>query len=438
MIPNLFASAKTGFVSRLSRHVMSLMLFGVMLTATSTQLHAELNDEQQGIAAIVNDEIISTYDLLQRVKLVMVSSGIPSSPENIARVQPQILRSLIDERLKMQEAKRTNISVSDEEIDKAITQIASRSNMTVTEVVGFLNKGGVEKSALVNQIKADLAWNKLVQQQFGGLVSVGDSDVDEVLRRLQEESNQPRYKIAEILLTYDQGQETEVQAGATRLVEQMRQGAPFEAVARQFSQSASAANGGDIGWVHASELPNGVADVVKNMYPGTISDPIKTRNGLYIISLGGKQSGTGADAMNDQYQLVQIIFPLSPDAPDSAVQLRIQQTKQFMAAGASCPTVGDAAAKYVGAVATPPNSVIASQLDPKLRLALSGMKTGDITEPLRSERGIEMVMLCGHIADEGGLPSRDAIDNNLYSQQISMMSRRHLRDLRRDAVIVVR
>ncbi|MBI1261537.1 MAG: hypothetical protein GC184_07410 [Rhizobiales bacterium] len=438
MIPNLFASAKTGFARRFSRHLASLLFLGVLVVAGSTQLHAELNDEQQGIAAIVNDEIISTYDLLQRVKLVMVSSGIPNTPENIARVQPQILRSLIDERLKMQEAKRTNITVSDDEIDKAIAQIASRSNMTEPEVIEFLNKGGVEKSALVNQIRADLAWNKLVQQQFGGLVSVGDSDIDEVLRRMQEESNQPRYKVSEILLTYDLGQENEIMAGATRLVEQMRQGAPFEAVARQFSQSASAANGGDIGWVHASELPDAVADVVKNMYPGTISDPIKTRNGLYIISLGGKQSGTGADAMNDQYQLVQIVFPLSPDAPLSAVELRIKQTKEFMAAGATCENVSEAAGKYVGAVATPPKSVIASQLDPKLRQALSPMKVGDITEPLRSERGIEMVMLCGHIADEGGLPSRDAIDNNLYSQQISMMSRRHLRDLRRDAVIVVR
>lgn len=439
MTPNKFVHVRAAFAGRGFWFVGMLMLAWLIAMIPLSASHADTQEGQQGIAAIVNDEIISTYDLMQRVKLVMVTSGIPDTAENLERIRPQILRNLIDERLKMQEARRANISVTQDEVDAAFKQIAERSNMTEAQVVEFLKRGGIEKQALIGQVSADIAWNRFVNQQFGGLISVGENEVDEVLRRMEEESGSPQYMVSEILLTYDTSeQQAEITAGAERLVEQMRQGAPFDNVARQFSQSASAANGGDIGWIHASELPAPVAEVVKNMPIHTISDPIPTTAGIYIISLTGKQSGTGADPMRDQYKLMQVIFPLTPDAPIDAVALRAKQTKEFLAQKLTCDAAPEAIKKYEGAKADAPKSVIAGQLDPRLMSAISNLKAGETTPPQRSERGIELVLVCEHIADEGGLPTRDAIDNNLYSQQLSMMSRRHLRDLRRDAVIVIR
>ncbi|MDO9125549.1 MAG: SurA N-terminal domain-containing protein, partial [Parvibaculum sp.] len=215
--------------------------------------------DSQAIAAIVNDRVISSYDLDQRVKLIMLSSGIPNTGENVSRIRGQVLRSLVDEYLQMEEAQRLNISVSQEEIDTAFQRIAQRANMSVEQIEGFLKEGGISRATLEAQIRSDLAWNRVIQQQFGPQVTVGDVEIDEVLRRLEEESDQPRYLVSEILITFDSPSHAEeIAAGTKRLVEQMREGAPFEAVAHQFSQSASAANGGDIGWVHASQLPDGV------------------------------------------------------------------------------------------------------------------------------------------------------------------------------------
>ena len=159
--------------------------------------------DSQAIAAIVNDQIISSYDLEQRVRLVMVSSGIPNTPDNVARIRGQVLRALVDEYLQRQEAQRLNISVTQEEMDAALARIAQRSNMTIEQIEKFLQEGGVSRSALEAQIRSDIAWNRVVQQQFGGLVTVGQNEVDEVLRRLEEEADQPRYLVSEILITFD-------------------------------------------------------------------------------------------------------------------------------------------------------------------------------------------------------------------------------------------
>ena len=393
----------------------------------------------QGIAAVVNDEIISSYDLNQRIKLVFASSGIPDTQENRDRIRPQVLRNLIDERLKEQEAKRLKIEVTQDDVDRAFKRIATRSNMTVDQIGEFLKKNGVNKSTLTQQLRTDIAWNKLVGQQFGSLVSVSDGEVQEVLQRLRDESDSPSYDVSEILLTFDNpAQEAEIRNGAEKLIEQIRKGAPFQAVARQFSQSASAASGGDIGWVRASQLPAPVAEVVKNMPSGTVSDPIRTRNGYYIVQLRAMRRGSGADPLNDQYVLMRVLLPLTPDAAPRFVAQRAREAESFRASVNSCDEASRKINSYVGGKADRPRTVLAGQLEPRMRKAISGLKTGDVSQPVRSNAGVEMLVVCGYKPDEGGLPTAEQIDDNLYEQQLSMMARRHLRDLRRDAVVVKR
>jgi peptidyl-prolyl cis-trans isomerase SurA len=259
------------------------------------------------------------------------------------------------------------------------------------------------------------------------------------MRRLQEEAGEPRYLVSEILISFDNpGHADEISAGAQRLADQIRQGAPFEAVARQFSQSASAANGGDIGWVHASQLPDGVREVVTKMQPDMVSDPIRTLNGFYIIALRAMQTGTGADPMRDQYELMQVLLPLTPDADAQAVNRRAREVNEFRNSISSCDDAEQQIKKYVSGAASPRQQAIAGQLDPRIRQAIAGVPVGKSSEPIRSERGVEMIVVCGHKAAEGEMPTREQIDNSLFEQQLSMMSRRHLRDLRRDAVVVYR
>lgn len=395
--------------------------------------------DSQAIAAIVNDHVVSSYDLDQRIKLVLLSSGIPNTAENVARIRGQVLRSLVDEHLQQQEAERLDVKVDQEEVDKAFERIAQRSNMSVDQITKALQEGGVARSTLETQIRNDIAWNRVVQQQFGPLVTVGEGEVDEVMQRLEEESGEPRYLVSEILITFDNpAHADEIAAGTQRLVDQIRQGAPFEAVARQFSQSASAANGGDIGWVHKSQLPNQVADVVTQMQPGMVSDPIRTLTGFYIVQLKSMQTGNGADPMMDQYSLMKVLLPLTPDAGQAAVARRAREAEEFRAQVSSCDQAKQLITKYVSGQSSPAENVIAGRLPPQTRQAVAGVPVGKATAPLRSEYGVEMIVVCGHKAAQGEMPTRDQIDNSLYEQQLSMMGRRHLRDLRRDAVVVYR
>lgn len=429
--------------------LLSLCLSVVMMSGTA---HAEAsspadqavptaNDvaSQQGIAAVVNDKIVSQYDLQQRIKLIMATSGIPSTPENVSRIRAQVLRSLIDESLETQEALRLEVKVDQDEIDKQLNGIARRANMTMEQIDDFLKENKVSKDSLVDQIRAEVAWNKVVSQQFSPLITVSDEEVDDVINRLNEESDQPRFLVSEILLTYDTPvQAQEMMGGADRLAQQIRQGAPFGAVAQQFSQSPSAANGGDIGWVHLSQLPRDVAPVVDQMGIGEISAPVKTLNGIYLVELRNKQVGMGSDPMQDTWTLARVLLPLTPDAAPALVERRAKEAIKFSQDFKSCDNLNDQIKPYVGGVAEEPRTVVFGSLDARMKEIVSKSKPGEIIPPIRSREGIEMIAVCSHKVNNPEIPTRENIENNLYSQQLTMMARRHLRDLRRDAVIEMR
>ncbi|WP_045444299.1 peptidylprolyl isomerase [Tepidicaulis marinus] len=398
-----------------------------------------LGQDVQGIAAVVNDRVVSRYDVEQRMKLVLSTSSLPATPENIERVRSQVLRGLIDEKLQVAEARRLELEVSEEEVDEALERVASRSNRSKEEITEFLKANDIDIETLRSQIYADIAWNKVISNRFAPLVTIGDQEVDEKMRQIEQEANQVQYHVAEIYLGFENAaQEREMQNGARRLVEQMRQGVPFPAVAAQFSQSATAAAGGDIGWLAASQLPSPIADEIVKMSPGEISDPIKTLNGFYIVQLINKQQGNGPNPLRNRFEVIRVLFPVAPDAPAPAVQARRAQADELISNFRTCPRVSEQAAAYPGAQASQPTEVEAGQIQEPLRGLLQAREAGEIAPPQRTPQGIEVFIVCNRWDDQGAQITRDNIENNLFNQRLSMMARRHLRDLRRDAIVEMR
>ncbi len=434
----LQTAAKPGKLTSGADLLRTALCAGAVFAATLSTVWAQ---DVQRIAAIVNDQVISAYDLQQRVKLVLVTSGIPQTPENIERVEKQILRSLVDEKLQLQEAAKHDVKVPTNEIDKEIERIAKQSNVSPEQILETLTKQGVSTNTLRDQIQAEIAWAKLVQGRYGPRVNVTEEELNQVMERMQANADKPQYRVSEIFLPVESPDQAEsMHQTAMRLLEQIRQGAPFPQVARAFSQAPSAGRGGDIGWVQDGQLPAELNQVVSRLQPGRISMPIRTTSGFYILAVSDRRlsaMGTPSDAELDLYEVV-----LAP-APNSSKEAQ-QKTLQ-MAYGVSQAVPGCTAARQVVAennqlqgreLGTTKLSDIANK---PIREQLATLTEGGATDPARAENGGYVVFfVCGRKAIGDTTISREAIENQLYSQQLSMLARRYLRDLRRDATVEMR
>ena len=242
------------------------------------------------IIAVVNDDVISTSDINDRLRLAFISSHLPDTPEVEQKLVPQILRGLIDEKLEMQEAKRLDITVSKDEIDKAMDRI-TKDNGIPGDIRAFIKERGGSPAALEQQLRVGIAWNKVIARELRPKVDIGDDEIDAAIARIKANAGKEEYLVSEIFLAVDNPKdEDQVKQVADNLVKQIKGGASFGAVAHQFSQGIGAATGGDIGWIQEGQLTNDVNRVLVGMQPNTISDPIRTPSGFDILGLREKRT----------------------------------------------------------------------------------------------------------------------------------------------------
>jgi peptidyl-prolyl cis-trans isomerase SurA len=280
-------------MSQLARRFSWLVL--VALTALAAGPAAA--QDTLRIVALVNDEAITAIDLGARTQMLIASGQMQNTPEVQQRLRPQVLRALIDERLRQQAANREGIVVSQDRIDERMAQLAQSNNLSLENFRTALAQNGIDPAWIEQQIRTELAWTMLVSRKFRPGIIVTDEDIDNAQRQMRESQGTTQYRVAEIFLSIDDPNDTPaVQEAAQRLLEQLKRGANFGAVARQFSQSASAGNGGLLGWVGPSDLAPELAAAVETMAPGTVTGPIRSDGGLHIVALVDRRAAQ-ADAL---------------------------------------------------------------------------------------------------------------------------------------------
>ena len=383
----------------------------------------------QAISAIVNDEVISRYDVQQRVQLIISTSGIKPTDENITRLEAQALRSLVNEKIQLQEAEKLDVPTSEQEVSSMLERIANGNQMSGEEILQLINTQGVRPDTLLNQIKAELLWNKIVRGRYGSYINVNEEEISIVYDRTIESIGKDQYEISEIFLSYENvNEQYEADNLAKKLVEQLRSGASFSAVAQQFSQSSTSGQGGYVGWITEGQLSDEIINTIKDLNVKGISDPINSTNGFYIIFVNDITKAGGKNPLRNQYDLVSIIF--NKEQVDDARNF----SKEFI----SCKRIDSLIEKYDEKEVNYIGKRILSELPSDLHDELLSKESGEALDIREIGENINLILICDRKDDVGLNVSREAIEENIYSQKIGMMSRRYLRDLRRDAVIEYR
>ena len=407
----------------------NLIIFKIIMINLLYLPSALFSQDIQAISAIVNDEVISRYDVQQRVQLIVSTSGIKPTQENISRLEAQALRSLVNEKIQLQEAEKLDVPSSEQEVGLMLERIANGSQMSGEEILELINSQGVRPDTLLNQIRAELLWNKIVRGRYGSYVNVNDDEVSIVYDRTIESIGRDQFEISEIFLGYeDSKEEEEANILANRLVEQLREGASFSAVAQQFSQSSTSGQGGYIGWVAEGQLDNEVINAIKKLDKDGISNPINSTSGYYIIRLNNITKAGGKNPLRNQYDLVSIIFNKE----------NIQDANNFAKEFISCKRIDSLTEKYNEKEVNYIGKRILSELPSDLHEELLNKDAGETLNIREIGDNINLILICDRKDDIGIQVSRESIEENIYSQKIGMMSRRYLRDLRRDAVIEYR
>lgn len=386
--------------------------------------------------AVVNGDVVTDTDVDQRLNLVLASNPTEIEEQERTRLRMQIMRNLIDEKLQLQESVDNDIVVTEGELDEAFARVAQNVEMTPQQFSSYLEQQGTSQMSIKQQIRAEMAWGRLLRRTVQPFVNVGDDEVETMIDRMEESKGEDEFRVAELVLFTTPGTAPQVMEQAGQIFDQLRQGASFGAYARQYSQSSTATLGGELGWVQLEQLPQELQPVVQQLAEGQITRPIQIPGAVVILALVDKRQILTADEDDAVLSLKQLTIPLPKVTSQGEMDAFVQRLQADVQNMGGCGGVSTVASTYDAEV-TENDSVRLGDLPPALRDVMVQMQVGQTTPPFGSdETAIRMLTLCGR---EEPQMAQAPNFNNMYQQlqesRVNMLARRYLRDLRRNAII---
>jgi len=387
-------------------------------------------------AVVVNDEIITGYDIDQRQRLLTAASG------GAAVTRDDAVEQLINDILRVQAARRAGITPTPEQIAKGFADLSNSQGRDPETMRRYFRSRGVSEKHLDKQIAAEVAWRELIPSTYMRRIRITDTDIDEARDAIPAApTGGPEYLLSEIRLPIDTRGPQAMLAEANGLLRQLQGGGvTFGDLARQRSSGTSAATGGDLGWVSLPTLSPAMQGAVGPMKRDRVSAPFVDGNEVVLVGVRNTRGGRGG-ITPASYRISQLVVGVAPDAAPSIASLALQQARAARARVTDCASVEALKAEYLP-ISGDIGTLTPDQMPGAVRNTVVTLPVGGISEPIRSNDGFHVLVLCDKIESgagaapaASGAPDDTQVRRGLVNSKLARYSASLLRKLRREAVI---
>lgn len=383
----------------------------------------------------VNDSAVTRYEVDQRIRFMQLLNAPGASPEEAEK-------ALIEDRLRMQTARRLGITVSPEALDAGLSEFAGRANLDTFAFTEALGQAGVEAQTFRDFVEAGVAWRDVIRQQILPSVQVRDAEIDQALKREIETPIINRVLFSEIIIPAPEGREEAVMEQARQIAASVTTEAEFASAARRVSATASAPNGGRLDWMAVDNLPPSLRPILLGLRPGQITQPLNIPGAVVLFFLRDSQGSLRPGATEQVLDHAVLRVPSAQDAAtilarvDTCADLEAQgngrAVRQSLSQGQIDPLVGTQLASLDADEAATIN--LGGAVDIVMlcsrQPALLADAQGDVAVTAETPDGVEAA-----VPDEDALPDRQVVRESLLNQKVNAMANAYLAELYADAVI---
>lgn len=415
------------------------VFIAIYMSMSSVGLWASAKqDHVGGIAAVVNDKPISKSELEARIAMAILSAGMDKNQQTHDYLAPQVLDMMISEELQLHRTEHFKLEVSPAEIDLAIGNIEQRNGMTKNQLKETFTANNIPFAAMEKHIKASIAWREYIRERYEALVQVTEEEIQRYLNELQMAQQEPQVMLAEIFLSFDSSAtEVRVKSNAMKMIEKLRQGAHFSALAQEFSSAPSAARGGDIGWIAASRLEPGIQEAVLKTATGELTEPVRTPYGYHIIFVRDRRAAGESIGKDTLLTFNQVLYAFSAQPTNSEVERAVMRLKGLGDNAKSCSMMATLSQNDRNIQLQKVNKASMREMPAELRTLLTSLQIGQASKPVLTESGALVFMLCEKEEINPQQPSYDEAKGLLMDRKLASLAEREMRTVRRSAHIVI-
>jgi len=242
---------------------------------------------QNKIIANVGNQIISSYELKNKIRTVVFLNKRKLNQEIIDQTKNQALRELIDFKLKKNEVEKFDIIANNENVQNHLKRISNIFDINNIGLNKVFENNQLDYELYYEEAIVEFKWQKLIYLNYKNQIFLGEEEIENELNKLiKKKSAVNEYSISEIEILLDKKKEIQNQIDeiSKHINEQ-----GFEKTAIKFSSSPSALSGGDMGWINAKSLSTDISEILQKMETGEISDPIIKSGSFIILKLKEKR-----------------------------------------------------------------------------------------------------------------------------------------------------
>lgn len=391
------------------------------------------------IAAVVNNKIISTKDISDRINFIGFMSKVEPTVMRSKKFKRQVLEQLIDEELERQEIKRLQIKITLEELNSAKNIMERQLKISKGKLLKFLAENKLSKLDAITQIETNLGWTKAVQTRYRNQLKISDDEISEIRKRVESSIGTTQLFLSEIVIenSIARGQEN-----AKRLIEEIytkiKEGANFSALARRFSNARSANFNGKVGWTTFDQLEPFLVPSLKLVKTGGITAPIKTKSGYLLLKVEAQKKVTEFDPLKTRVRILQLLFSPKQNNTKEQIDLKLSQIRTKFEDVDSCSKFKNLSKQIPDGELQDLGEFFMGELSTGLRKIVQKLKIGVASKPFKTSNGIAIMSVCQRLLPKSIVPSRETVALKLQGEKLEKLAKKYLYDLRQSAFIEIK
>jgi peptidyl-prolyl cis-trans isomerase SurA len=354
------------------------------------------------VAAVVNDGIVLVSDLDRQQQLIsdrLQQAGQQLPPANILR--QQVLERLVMQEVQMQRADRLGLKVSDEMVNQALAEVATRNKIQFSDLPAALEAQGVDYRSYREEVRREMTLNALRQRDVYSRIYVSPREVEQCFaKRKASPGDAVEYNLGHILVavpaTATPEQAEERVARAQGVYERARRGEDFAQLAISYSDAGTALEGGALGWRKGDQLPSFAADAIPRLQPGEVTEPIRTPSGLHLFKLIEARGVTGSTLVS-QVHARHILMETNAIEDDETVRQKLAQFRDRIEKGESFEALASVNSADPGSAAKGGDLgwVGPGTFVPAFEQQIDLLAANEISQPFKTQFGWHIVQLLG-------------------------------------------
>ena len=373
----------------------------------------------EGLIVSVNSNVLTTYDLSERIKLALKALDLEDNIFNRDNVREKVLELLIIEKIKKSEAAKENINHTEDELIDFASLLYNFPREQFEEFKLFINEeNSIDVDILMEQLSAELMWKKLLQKKFSSKIIISQQEIEKILNDEKKKQGKYEYNFTEVFFENKTNNDwSESKKKLKNFVSLLDQGISFNNLADKYG-FGNENQESDVNWTIEDNLDIEVKKILTEMKEGDISKEIKVNDGYKIVKLNRKRI-FGYEML--KYSFIKI----------SSFEIENLDFSKF--SSISCSDDKFNINEKISAIKL--TDVVANEMVNVYLEKLEKLENGKFSTVISHDNQFSVLKLCDKKNELNQVEKRNKIQNNLYAKKFNQLASTFIANLRKNANI---